>query len=52
LEDKNFLVKKDDTDKKLTAEDRGPGFYDPSFNLVKPKIFVTFFFAREFLKLF
>ena len=42
MDDKNFLVKKGSEDnKKLSSEDVGPGFYDPAYSLVKPKIYVT-----------
>lgn len=42
MEDKNFLVKKGSEDnKKVSIEDVGPGFYDPGYSLVKPKIYVT-----------
>ena len=42
MDDKNFLVKKGSEDnKKLSSEDVGPGFYDPGYSLVKPKIYVT-----------
>lgn len=42
LEDKNFLVSKDDKEKSFSSNQIGPGFYEPNYKFIKPKIYVCF----------
>lgn len=44
LEDKNFLIKQEKDQKQADFNEIGPGFYDPNFDIIKPKIYVKQYF--------